>query len=60
MRELRVSAWREGAVVERFPASRWLWLAALQSAHIGRRGLAGVRRRPPAGGTAQDTSASAS
>jgi hypothetical protein len=60
VRELRASAWREGAVVERFPASRWLWLAALQSAHIGRRALAGVRRRPSAAGAAQEASASAS
>ncbi|CAN7605636.1 hypothetical protein LJR219_004597 [Phenylobacterium sp. LjRoot219] len=47
--EIKHSLWREGAVVDRFPASRWLWLGALQTGHLARGALA-VARPGPAGG----------
>jgi hypothetical protein len=42
-RDISESLWREGAVVEQFPASRWVWLGALQAAHLGRSALAFAR-----------------
>jgi hypothetical protein len=47
-RDISESLWREGAVVDQFPASRWIWLGALQAAHLGRSAAAFARRSRPA------------
>lgn len=48
VRGIKDSLWREGAVVDGFPTSRGLWLAALQAAHLARGALAMTRPRPTA------------
>lgn len=45
LRELQGSLWREGAVVDHFPNSRWMWLGVLHAAHLGRGALALARGR---------------
>jgi hypothetical protein len=57
-RYISESLWREGAVVDQFPASRWIWLGALQAAHLGRSAIAFARRsRPTHVGPSQRTAA---
>jgi hypothetical protein len=56
-RDISESLWREGAVVDQFPASRWVWLGALQAAHLGRSALALARRGRPAFRSSQGTAA---
>ena len=43
LREVQGSLWREGAVVDHFPVSRWMWLGALHAVHLGRSALAFAR-----------------
>jgi hypothetical protein len=46
LRHIKSSLWREGAIVERFPVSRWIWLGAVQAAYLYRAALAPAKPHP--------------
>jgi hypothetical protein len=54
LQDVQASLWREGAVIDQFPTTRWIWLSALQAAHLARGVLASGKRTaeasaPPGG-----------